>query len=451
MKTNKTSTSILAAMSALCATAVWALPVIDQGSVTLTQNPGSRLVTVQYVLTGDPAVVTVDFQTNNVAAGTWASIGGEKYAGVIGDVNRLVTNVNSTCSIFWQPTKADAWPNQHIAGGNFRAVVKAWATNAPPPYMIVDLKDNPGEKRYYPSAAAIPYGITNDLYKTTCLAFRLVPAAAVQWRMGAPTTEVGQKYDSLNYASRETQHLVTFTNDYYMGVYPVTQRQHRYFWGTNPSTATNDWPATETYPVETVLWTDLRGWHMSADSSNPGSNYKGDWPTDGHQLSWKSALNTARNVTKIPSLDLPTDAMWEYACRAETSTATYAGNLTVASSDPSASDPALDEIAWYSANSGGVTHPVGLKTPNAWGFYDMIGNVAEFVLDEHVNEMAAAAAIDPAGPETGATYPVRSKRGGGFSTIAYQSRAAFRSGNTGHAEPRKYLGYRLSCGAMALK
>ena len=144
MKTSKTSKFILAAMSALCATAVWALPVIDQGSVTLTQNPGSRLVTVQYVLTGDPAVVTVDFQTNNVAAGTWASIGGEKYAGVIGDVNRLVTNVNSTCSIFWQPTKADAWPNQHIAGGNFRAVVKAWATNAPPPYMIVDLKDNPG-------------------------------------------------------------------------------------------------------------------------------------------------------------------------------------------------------------------------------------------------------------------------------------------------------------------
>jgi len=430
---------------------VLAAPVIDQSSVNLMQNPATRLVTVRYTLTSDPAVVTVDFQTNNVATGTWGSIGGEKYAHVSGDVNKLVTKVNSECTIFWQPAKAEGWPNQHVAGENFRAVVKAWATNAPPPYMIVDLKDNPGETRYYPSVEAIPYGIANDLYKTTRLAFRLVPASLVQWRMGAPTTEVGQKYDSLNYASRETPHLVTFTSDYYMGVYPVTQRQHRYFWSTNPSTATNDWPATETHPVETVLWTDLRGWHMSSDSSNPGSNYKGDWPTDGHQLSWKSALNTARNVTKIPSLDLPTEAMWEYACRAGTSTATYAGDLTVASSDASASDPALDGIAWYSANSGGVTHPVGLKTPNAWGFYDMIGNVSEFVLDEHASEMAAGAVIDPVGPETGATYPTRGKRGGGFSTIAYQSRAAFRSGNTGHANPIKSLGYRLSCDAMALR
>ncbi len=228
MKTNtsKTFKTMLAGLSAIGATAALALPVIDQSSVTLTQNSRSRLVTVRYELTGDPAVVTVDFQTNNVASGTWASIGGDKYAQVIGDVNKLVTNINSTCTIFWQPTAADAWPNQYIPGENFRAVVKAWATNAPPPYMIVDLMDNPGEKRYYPSAEAIPLGITNDLYKTTRLAFRLVPAAAVQWRMGAPTTEVGQKYDSLNYASRETPHLVTFTNDYYLGVYPVTQRQH---------------------------------------------------------------------------------------------------------------------------------------------------------------------------------------------------------------------------------
>lgn len=454
MSTEMTFKVLMTSMVAVGAAIASALPVIDQSSVTLAQNSRSRLVTVQYVLTGDPAVVTVDFQTNNVAAGTWASIGGEKFAGTIGDVNKLVTNINSTCTIFWQPTAADAWPNQYVPGENFRAVVKAWATNAPPPYMIVDLQDNPGETRYYPSAEAIPLGITNDLYKTTRLAFRLVPASAVQWRMGAPTTEVGQKYDNLNYASRETPHLVTFTNDYYMGVYPVTQRQHRFFWSVNPSTATNNWPATETYPVETVLWADLRGWHMSSDSSNPGSNYKGDWPTDGHQLSWKSALNTARNVTKIPSLDLPTEAMWEYACRAGTSTATYAGNLTVSSSDASASDPVLDEIAWYSANSGGVTHPVGLKKPNGWGFYDMLGNVGEFVLDEWVNSgaMSADAVIDPLGPESGGQYPLRTRRGGnGYKAIAYDSRVAMRQGNDGHANARSYLGYRLSCDAMALK
>ena len=117
MKTNtsKTFKTMLAGLSAIGATVALALPVIDQSSVTLNQNPRSRLVTVRYELTGDPAVVTVDFQTNNVAAGTWASIGGDKYAQVIGDVNKLVTNVNSTCTIFWQPTAADAW---FLWGGN---------------------------------------------------------------------------------------------------------------------------------------------------------------------------------------------------------------------------------------------------------------------------------------------------------------------------------------------
>ena len=435
----------------------------SQSSVTLTQNSGSRLVTVRYVLTGDPAVVTVDFQTNNVAAGTWASIGGEKYAGVIGDVNKLVTNVNSTCSIFWQPTKEDAWPNQLVAGGNFRAVVKAWATNAPPPYMIVDLQDNPGETRYYPSAGAVPLGITNDLYKTTRLAFRLVPASAVQWRMGAPTTEVGQAYDSLNFSAFEKQHLVTFTNDWYMGVYPVTQKQHSFFAapavGAYPSTTTNNMPATATYPVESIPWTALRGRHVSADPNNSGNNYKGNWPVDGHVLAWNTGIYKAREVMGLPTLDLPTEAMWEYVCRAGTSTATYAGNLTVGSSNTSASDPILDEIAWYSANSGNVTHPVGLKKPNDWGFYDMIGNVWEWCLDRKGDgKLGTESVIDPVGSNDTEQYPLRSIRGGCYQQIAYRSRSAYRyTWRSGHDDSLsnspylKTIGYRLCCEAMALK
>ena len=445
MKNASTMKHILSASAALAAAVAFAVPSIDTSSVSLTQNPNTKLVTVQYTLTGDPAVVTVDFQTNNVSSGTWESIGGDKYSRLVGDVNRLVTRIGSTSTFYWQPTKEYGWPNQHIEGGNFRAVVKAWATNAPPPYMIVDLQDNPGEARYYPSAEAIPYGITNVLYKTTCLAFRLVPATLVTYRMGAPSGEKGQKYGSLNSSGSETPHNVTFTNDWYMGVYPVTQKQHKLFANTNPSTSTNHFPDTEAFPVETVNWTALRGQHYT-------SGKKGDWPTDGHVLDGDSAIYKARNLTRIPSLDLPTDAMWEYACRAGTSTATYAGNLTAA--DENTPDPVLERIAWYQSNSGGHTHLVGLKEANGWGFYDMLGNVGEFALDEYTNygAISADSAIDPWGPETGGNYPQRLYRGGqGYNENTYRLRAARRAGNYGHAEPKSWLGYRLCCDAMALK
>lgn len=441
MKNTPTMKRILSATVALFAAAAFAVPSIDTSSVSLTQNPSTRLVTVQYTLTGDPAVVTVDFQTNNVSSGTWASIGGDKYSRLVGDVNKLVTRIGSTSTIYWQPTKEYGWPNQHIEGGNFRAVVKAWATNAPPPYMIVDLQDNPGEARYYPSAEAIPCGITNDLYKTSRLAFRLVPASLVTYRMGA-RAEVGQTFDGYDYGGKETVHNVTFTNDWYMGVYPVTQRQHRFFATTNPSTSTNHFPETETYPVETVIWTKLRGEFYTTGK-------KGDWPTGGHELDKDSILYAARNVTLLPSLDLPTEAMWEYACRAETSTATYAGNLTAATSE--AADPVLERIAWYKANSDGHTHPVGLKEANGWGFFDMLGNVGEFTLDRSVDQMSSDDVIDPPGPTSGGSYAYRIYRGGGWETITYRMRAAFRAGNYGHAAAKNDIGYRLCCSAMALR
>ena len=429
---------ILSAAGVAVSASLLAVPSVDPASVTISQNQSTRLVTVQYKLTGDPAIVTIDFQTNNV--GTWTSIGGEKYSQVVGDVNKLVNKIGEVSTIYWQPAKADAWPNQNIAGENFRAVVKVWATNAPPPYMIVDLKDNPGKTRYYPSAEAIPGGITNDMYKTNLLAFRLVPAALVTWRMGAKS-ELGQKYGTLNYTDQENVHNVTFTNDYYMGVYPVTQMQHYLFSGQKPSTSTNNFPATGTYPVETVIWTKLRGEHYDGK--------KGDWPNGGHELDEKSILYKVRNNIGLPSLDLPTEAMWEYACRAGTSTATYAGNLTVAVFD--GEDPVLNRIAWYQANSDGHTHPVGMKEPNPWGFYDMLGNVGEFVLDRMVQVMSAEDVIDPPGPDTSDKYPTRTFRGQGWDSVAYRVRSAYRAGNYGHAAEKATIGYRVCCDAMALK
>ena len=441
---------ILSAAGVAVSSSLLAVPSVDPASVTISQNQSTRLVTVQYKLTGDPAIVTIDFQTNNV--GTWTSIGGEKYSQVIGDVNKLVNKIDEVSTIYWQPAKADAWPNQNIAGENFRAVVKVWATNAPPPYMIVDLKDNPGKTRYYPSAEAIPGGITNDMYKTNLLAFRLVPATLVTWKMGA-NSEFGQRYPNpdygksgqpeyLDYNDKENKHNVTFTNDYYMGVYPVTQMQHYLFSNQKPSASTNNFPDTAIYPVESVIWTKLRGEHYTTGK-------KGDWPTGGHELDAASILFKLRDKLNIPSLDLPTEAMWEYACRAGTSTATYAGNLTVETYN--GEDPVLNRIAWYQANSGGHTHPVGMKEANQWGFYDMLGNVFEFVLDRTTTVMSKEDVIDPPGTTEGGQYPNRGVRGGSWNSIAYRVRAAYRAGEYGHAAGKNYVGYRLCCEAMALK
>ena len=71
---------------------------------------------------------------------------------------------------------------------------------------------------------------------------------------------------------------------------------------------------------------------------------------------------------------LPTEAEWEYAARAGTTTDTYAGDIT----QPRGNDPVVNGIAWYSLNSGDRTHPVGQKAPNGWGLYDMLGNVWEW-------------------------------------------------------------------------
>ena len=121
----------------LSASALFAEPRVDQSAVTLAQDSQSRLVTVGYELTGEPAVITVDFQTNTLAnaAGDWVSIGDVNFTNVIGDVNQVV-QIGSH-SIYWQPDKS--WPDQRINDGRIRAVVKAWATNAPPDYCAVCL------------------------------------------------------------------------------------------------------------------------------------------------------------------------------------------------------------------------------------------------------------------------------------------------------------------------
>ena len=181
----------VAASAALCCTAE-----ITVSGVTIAQNPDTRLVTVDYTLGGEPAIVTVDFLTNGV------TIGEENFRNVYGDVNRLVST-NGTRRICWRPDLS--WPGHSIADEIVTAKVSAWPTNDPPDYMVVDLACVSGISAisYYVSTNALPDGgLANDVYRTSRLVMRRIHAAGVTWLMGNDGSVVAA-------TSTETPHNVT--------------------------------------------------------------------------------------------------------------------------------------------------------------------------------------------------------------------------------------------------
>ena len=141
---------------------------------------------------------------------------------------------------------------------------------------------------------------------------------------------------------------------------------------------------------------------------------------------------------------LPTEAQWEYACRAGTVKQTYAGDLREREYQEDEdgwieSSEVLDDIAWYDENSDGETHAVGQKQANAWGLHDMLGNVTEWCWDWY-GDYNASAVTDPVGDSTGSW---RVSRGGGWIRNAWNARSAYRFRSSPGFRSR-YLGARLT-------
>jgi formylglycine-generating enzyme required for sulfatase activity len=263
---------------------------------------------------------------------------------------------------------------------------------------------------YYASAAAVPGGVTNDAYKTTNILMRLIPKGT--FTMGSPSGELGRNSD-------ETQHQVTLTKDFYIGVFEVTQRQWELVMGNKPSYFTN---ATyyQTRPVEYVSYYDIR---ENPDNSAITTN----WPATNavHAASFMGKL---RAKTGLTGFDLPTESQWEYACRAGTATALNSGyNLTSTSNDPR-----MSEVGRYWYNGGSAysqgcvpsagTALAGSYPPNAWGLYDMHGNVWEWCLDWYGTDPGTV--TDPPGASSGSD---RVFRGGSWGDDAIYCRSAYRS------------------------
>jgi len=177
----------------------------------------------------------------------------------------------------------------------------------------------------------------------------LIPAGS--FIMGSPAGEAKTEAES----AMEKQHKVTITRPFYMGKYELTQAQYLRVMGDNPSPNKND-----------------------------------DLPV--HNVSWANAQDFCNKLGKLThhEVRLPTEAEWEYACRAGTTTPYYNGSQI--------SD--LEKIAWFGGNSEHKLHPCGQKLPNAWGLYDMLGNIREFVQDWYV-AAPLEDGIDPTGPKEG--------------------------------------------------
>ena len=219
-----------------------------------------------------------------------------------------------------------------------------------------------------------------DLRKDVKLEMVLVPAG--KFMMGSPASEKGQRKD-------ETQHEVTLTKPFYISKYEVTQEQWESVMGKNPSEEKG-----KKLPVTNVSWNDCQEFIKKLNASTKG----------GYRL--------------------PTEAEWEYACRAGTSTAYSFG----------------DSLTKSDANIDGFgSKAVGSYKANAFGLYDTHGNVDEWCEDWH-DDYPAGAVIDPKGPGTG-TYRVL--RGGSFDLGVSVARSSVRVGST-PTNRGSYLGFRLA-------
>ena len=316
-------------------------------------------------------------------------------------------------------------------------------------YMVVDLST--GAILYL---SDLPSSGWSDSYKDNKMAFRRIEPGT--YKMGSPAGEVGRMPD-------EQQHSVTLTKAFYIGIFEVTQSQWNKLMGTTPS----NFSGNSYNPVEKVSYEMIRG-------STNGKKWPSDSSVDSTSFMGKLRAKVGLNF------DLPTEAEWEYACRAGC-TAAFNNGMEIkyssqlydghSSAEWLDGDIAGSAIYWgdgvydsfrnwsFGAVFNGMDHPsswamaqqyinktlpVGMLRPNAWGLYDMHGNVCEWCLDwvHESNGLGSSAVTDPQGLLYGSYRAVRS---GSWHSPTFECRAAFR-GTTYTPSTQNYMiGFRVAC------
>ena len=262
----------------------------------------------------------------------------------------------------------------------------------PAMYCVVDLSAGANATSYPVSYLAAPPsgGFNVDAYKTSKLVLKRLEAGTFKMQ------------GSSN---------VTLTKPFFCGLFEVTQRQYELVTGSNPCSSTS-YGKGNTYPVYYVSYDMIRG------SSNGAK-----WPSS-------SAVDSSSFVGKLRSrtgldFDLPTEAQWEYACRAGTTTTYSCGNS------------ANGNYMWYYGNASSTAHPVGSKSANQWGLYDMHGNVWEWCLDWYGT---LAYGTDPKGSSSGSN---RMSRGGSWRHDADYCTSSCRNNYGPPSLVGNFIGFRL--------
>jgi len=254
---------------------------------------------------------------------------------------------------------------------------------------------------------------------------------AGKFLMGSPASEACRN-------SNEMLHSVGLTRPFRISVTEITQAQYLKVNKDNPS----HFSSCPNCPVDSVGWSDaavfannlskLAGFERCYVCVGQGNNYTK--PYDCKVRAPFDNVSGIKTIYDCKGYRLPTEAEWEYAYRAGTQSALYNGGI-----GSCYKDSRVSSIGWYSGNSGARTHLVKMKKPNAWGLYDMAGNVWEWVNDWYDPNLITNPAIDPWGPNVGSAKVLR---GGAWQTSAGSARAAQRN-QSARVKAFDFVGFRI--------
>ena len=350
---------------------------VTEGSATVTVYDGASTVTmVEVTVRQDPELCSYILSPTSQ---TFSSSGGS------GSVS-----VSALTGCAWSASSNNSWITIVSGGSGNGTGTVSYSVSANP---------STSSRTGTMTIGGQTFTVTQDGLPDLGMTFVLIPAGT--FTMGSPPDEPGR------WGAERPQHQVTLTQPFYMQQTEVTQSQWEAVMGSNPS----DFSGCPSCPVEKVSWDDVQTYISYMNARGEGT------------------------------YGLPTEAQWEYAARAGSTTAFYNGGITFYSDMYDCNyDGNLAAIGWYCDNSNSQTHPVAQKTPNAWGLYDMSGNVFEWCQDWFSSSYYDSnPSTDPVGPSSGS---YRVLRGGGWSYSAKNCRSAFR--NRSSPDYRSYhIGFRL--------